>query len=112
VFFGCAFIVRERDHVTFDIFYLAAGGIAAGAGADLGRRHRHRHDLVVSADLGLHRLDAMRAPSTVENPFTGDQIPMRTIFIVYAIFMARAHPRYGWRFIVTCCATARPTMTT
>ena len=23
VFFGCAFIVRDRDHVTFDIFYFA-----------------------------------------------------------------------------------------
>ena len=26
VFFGNAFLVRERDHVTFDIFYLAARG--------------------------------------------------------------------------------------
>ena len=24
VFFGCAFTVKEKDHVTFDIFYLAA----------------------------------------------------------------------------------------
>jgi TRAP-type C4-dicarboxylate transport system permease small subunit len=76
VFFGCAFTVRERDHVTFDIFYLAAG-----------RRLRRGMALLASAAIVAGMIWSflptwdyvdfmrMRRTSTVENPFTGDQIP-------------------------------------
>jgi hypothetical protein len=70
VFFGCAFIVREKDHVTFDIFYLAAGrrlrrGMALVASAAI----VVRHDLGLSADMGLHRLHAhARAPRRSRTP--------------------------------------------
>jgi C4-dicarboxylate transporter DctQ subunit len=100
VFFGCAFMVRERDHVTFDIFYLAAPRrlrqilalIAAGA-------------IVVGMAWALlptwDYIDWMkiRKTTTVENPFTGNKIPMRTIFSIYAIFMLTVIVRYGWRFV-------------
>ncbi len=102
VFFGCAFNVREKDHVTFDIFYLAAPKgprrvmalIAAGA-------------IVVGMAVSFwptwDYVDfmRMRRTSTVENPFTGDRIRLKWIFIVYMIFLGALVLRYGWRFWVT-----------
>ncbi len=99
VFFGCAFQVRERDHVTFDIFYLAAP-----------RKVRQVLALVTCASIIVGMgwallptwdyIDWMkiRKTTTVENPFTGTKIPMRTIFSIYAIFMVAIIIRYSWRF--------------
>ena len=100
VFFGCAFIVREKDHVTFDIFYLAAP-----------RRVRQGLALVSAAAIAggmawtfLPTWDyidflRLRGTSTVRLPVTGDKIPMRTVFSIYAVFMAAVALRYGWRFV-------------
>lgn len=100
VFFGCAFIVRERDHVTFDIFYLAAP-----------RRIRQALALISAAAIAAGMVWSflptwdyidflrLRGTSTVRLPITGDRIPMRTIFSVYAIFMAVIALRYAWRFV-------------
>lgn len=100
VFFGCAFIVREKDHVTFDIFYLAApmrirkalALISAGA--------------VVTGMLWsfLPTWDyidflRLRGTSTVRLPVTGDKIPMRTVFSIYAVFMLVIAARYAWHFV-------------
>lgn len=100
VFFGCAFLVREKDHVTFDIFYLAAP-----------RRTRQILALVSCAAVVIATAWAflptwdyidwmkMRKTTTVKNPFTGTKIPMRSIFSIYALFMIVLILRYGWRFI-------------
>ena len=100
VFFGCAFLVREREHVTFDIFYLAAP-----------RRLRQILALIACASIVIGMgwallptwdyIDWMkiRKTTTVKNPFTGTKIPMRTIFSIYAIFMVMLILRYGWRFV-------------
>lgn len=100
VFFGCAFIVKERDHVTFDIFYLSGG-----------RRVRQILALLSAAAIVIGMAVSflptwdyidwmrMRRTSTLENPFTGDKIPLRTIFSIYAIFMIAIIARYAWRFI-------------
>ncbi|ABD57054.1 TRAP transporter small permease [Jannaschia sp. CCS1] len=102
VFFGCAFNVREKDHVTFDIFYLAAPPgprrimalIASGA-------------IVVGMAISFwptwDYVDfmRMRRTSTVENPFTGDRIRLKWIFIIYMVFLGALVARYGWRFIST-----------
>ncbi|MEM0921506.1 MAG: TRAP transporter small permease [Pseudomonadota bacterium] len=100
VFFGNAFLVRERDQVTFDILYLAAprrirrvlaliaaGAIVAG--------------MIWSAYPTWDYVDWMkiRKTTTVRNPFTGDKIPMRTIFSIYIVFMAAVGLRYAWRFV-------------
>lgn len=100
VFFGCAFIVREKDHVTFDIFYLAAPRrlrqvlalISAGA-ITIG--------MVISFLPTWDYIDflRLRGTSTVRLPITGDKIPMRTIFSIYAVFMAVIALRYTWRFV-------------
>ena len=102
VFFGCAFNVREKDHVTFDIFYLAAGA-----------RVRRIMALIAAASIVAGMVWAflptwdyvdfmrMRRTSTVENPITGDRIRLKWIFIIYMVFMAGLILRYGWRFVVT-----------
>ena len=100
VFFGCAFLVRERDHVTFDIFYLAAP-----------RRLRQILALIACASIVIGMgwallptwdyIDWMkiRKTTTVRNPFTDTKIPMRTIFSIYAVFMVAIILSYGWRFV-------------
>lgn len=100
VFFGCAFIVRERDHVTFDIFYLAGG-----------RRVRQILALISAAAIVIAMawsflptwdyIDWMkiRRTSTVEIPFTGERIPLRTIFSIYVLFMVAVMARYAGRFV-------------
>ena len=100
VFWGNAFLVRERDHVTFDILYLAAprrvrimmGLIAAGAIVA---------GTIWAAYPTWDYVDFMRIrrTMTVENPFTGQKIRMRTIFYIYLIFMAAITLRYTWRFV-------------
>jgi C4-dicarboxylate transporter DctQ subunit len=40
----------------------------------------------------------IRKTSTLENPFTGQKIPMRTIFSIYAVFMMAIIARYVWKF--------------
>ena len=101
VFFGCAFLVREKEHVTFDIFYLAAP-----------RRLRKILALIACASIMVGMgwallptwdyIDWMkiRKTTTVKNPLTGTKIPMRTIFSIYAIFMVMLILRYGWRLVV------------
>ena len=100
VFFGCAMLVRERDHVTFDIFYLAAP-----------RKLRQVLALITCVSIVAGMAWAMlptldyinwmkiRNTTTVENPFTGSKIPMRTIFSIYAVFMVTLIVRYTWRFV-------------
>lgn len=100
VFFGCAFIVREKDHVTFDIFYLAAP-----------RRLRQVLALIAAGSIVLGMLWSflptwdyidwlkIRKTTTVRNPLTGDKIPMRTIFSIYGVFMLAVAARYAWRFV-------------
>jgi C4-dicarboxylate transporter DctQ subunit len=100
VFFGNAFLVHEKDHVTFDILYLS-----------MPRRGQQIMALVAAAAIVVGMawsflptwdyIDWMkiRKTTTVENPFTGKKIPLRTIFSIYAIFMIAIIIRYSWRFI-------------
>ena len=98
VFFGCAFLVREHDQVSFDIFYQAAP-----------RRLQRILALVscLAIVLGMawaflptwDYIDWMkiRKTATVRNPFTDAKIPMRNIFSIYAVFMLALILRYAWR---------------
>jgi len=100
IFFSCAFVVREFDHVKFDIIYLAAS-----------RKVRRVFALLTAlAIVGgmiyafLPTWDyidwmAKRGTSTVRNPFTGEKIPLRTVFSIYAVFMIAVAARYAWQFI-------------
>ncbi len=100
VFFGNAFIVRERDHVTFDILYLTAP-----------RRLRQALALISAAAIAIGMIYAfaptwdyiewmkIRKTTTVKNPMTGSKIPLRDVFSVFALFMIVVALRYVWRFM-------------
>ncbi len=102
IFFSCAFIVRERDHVRFDIIYLSVS-----------RRVRTVFSIVAATAIVAGMIYALeptwdyidwlkrRKTSTVRNPFDGQKIPMRTIFSVYAGFMIVVALRYLWLAIDT-----------
>ncbi len=99
VFFGNAFIVQERDHVTFDIFYLAAP-----------RKIRRIMALISAAAIAGAMLYAflptwdyiewmkIRKTTTVRNPVSGAKIPLRDVFSIFAVFMLVVAARYFWRF--------------
>ena len=100
IFFSCAFVVREQDHVKFDIVYLIVS-----------RKTRRIFALITSLAIVAGMIYAflptwdyidfmrMRRTSTVRNPFTGIKIPLRTIFSIYMVFMAAVGLRYAWLFI-------------
>jgi TRAP-type C4-dicarboxylate transport system permease small subunit len=91
VFLGCAFIVRDRDHVKFDILYLAV---------PKGPRRVFAAISALAIAIGLavsfwptwDWIDFLkiRRSSTL-------RIPLRTVFSVYAIFMVVVALRYAWR---------------
>lgn len=90
VFWGNAFIVRERDHVRFDILYLAVP-----------RGWRRVFALVSAASIAVAMvvawlptwdyIDFLRIKRSATL-----RVPMRTIFAVFALFMAVVALRYAW----------------
>ena len=93
VFVGNAFVVREKDHVTFDIFYLAAP-----------RRVRQILALVSAAAIlvgmawsflpTLDWIDFLKIKKSAVL-----KVELRTVFSVYAVFMIAIFFRYGWRIV-------------
>lgn len=108
VFFGNAFVVRDKDHVTFDILYLSAP-----------KRVRKVMALTSAAAMVAAMAWAflptwdyidwlkIRKAATLRNPIAdwgipgldAKKIPLRTIFSIYGIFMVAVIARYTWRFI-------------
>lgn len=100
IFFSCAFVVREQDHVKFDIIYLSAP-----------RRGRQIMALIGAAAIVIGMLYTylptwdyiawmkIRKTATVLNPFTGSKIPMRDVFSIYAVFILVVAGRYAWLFV-------------
>ena len=99
IFFSCAFVVREQDHVKFDIIYLSVP-----------RRGRQVMAMIGAAAIVIGMLYTflptwdyiswmkIRKTATVVNPFTGNKIPMRDVFSIYAVFMLAVAARYAWMF--------------
>jgi C4-dicarboxylate transporter DctQ subunit len=93
VFWGNAFIVRDRDHVTFDILYLA-----------LPRRPRQVLALISAGAIAVAMavsfwptwdyIDFLKIKKSATL-----KIPMRTIFSIYGLFMIVVGLRYAWRFV-------------
>lgn len=100
VFFGCAFLVRQRDHVTFDILYQAAP-----------RKFQRTLALISALAIAIGMAYAflptwdyidwmkIRKSTLIRNPFTGNKIPLRTIFSIYGIFMIALVIRYAWQAV-------------
>jgi TRAP-type C4-dicarboxylate transport system permease small subunit len=101
IFFGCAFFVRDHEHVAFDIFFQAASP---------GRR---RVMALLSAALIIgtmvysfgptwdaifaSRLMELKKIQTLRIPFTGDKIAIKWLFASYILLMIAASMRYIWR---------------
>lgn len=93
VFFGNAFVVRERDHVTFDIFYLAAPrgvqrvlALIAAVAIVVG--------MAWSFLPTLDWIDWLKIKKSATL-----KIPLRTVYSIYGVFMLALILRYGWRII-------------
>lgn len=99
IFFCCAFVVREHEHVKFDIIYLTVP-----------RKIRRIFALISAAAIVIGMLYAflptwdyidfmrIRRTASVRNPFSGAKIPLRTVFSIYGIFMLAVAARYAWQF--------------
>ena len=96
VFWGNAFVVREQDHVRFDILYLAVSprlrrwfAIAAGLAIAI----------VLLASIGptWDKFHILRLKKTATlAPLLGDWIRMRDIYAVYVVFLGAVGLRYAW----------------
>ena len=87
IFFGCSFVVRERDHVTFDILYLALPD------------HLRRIAIIVISLIMIFallwsflptwdsifgsRLMDLKKIQTLRMPITGEKIPIKWLFASY-----------------------------
>ena len=99
VFWGAAFVVRERDHVTFDIVYGHVApktrkwfAIIGGAAVCIG--------LLWSVEPTWSKFFILRLKKTATlNNFLGDWVRMRDIYTIYIVFLVVVAARYGWRAI-------------
>jgi C4-dicarboxylate transporter, DctQ subunit len=91
VFWGGAFVLREKDHVRFDVLYTAVG-----------QRTRRIFALISAVAIGGGLLAALPATWSYvsfyqikRSPVIG--IRLDIVFSIYAIFAATLVIRYGWR---------------
>lgn len=101
IFFGCAFIVRESDHVAFDIVYLAVPPKARKILALI------TAVLMVAAMLYAlpatwervfqNRLMDLKSIQTIRMPITGDKIAVKWLFAPFVMLIIVVTLRYLWR---------------
>ncbi len=103
VFFGCSFVVRERDHVTFDVLYLAL--------PKAGRRVlAYLTAIIVIAGMVYalpatwdavfaNRLMELKKIQTLRVPITGDKIAIKWLFASVVLLMIVTILRYLWRIV-------------
>ncbi|MBA5775869.1 TRAP transporter small permease [Stappia sp. F7233] len=94
VFWGNAFILRDRDHVTFDILYLS---VPPGARRVLALVSAAT--IVVGFAVSLwptwDYIDFLKIKKSATL-----KIPLRTVFSIYAVFIIAVAIRYAWRFVL------------
>jgi len=96
IFWGNAFVVREQDHVTFDLlsttvrpalrrWFIIIGGLAICIG------------LLASLEPTWSKFYILRLKKTATlSALFGDGIRMRDIYVIYPIFLIAVALRYGW----------------
>jgi len=97
VFWGNSFIVRERDHVTFDILYTHVNptlrkwfAIVTGLAICVGLL------LSLEPTWGKFYILRLKKTSTLSH-LLGDWVRMRDIYAIYAVFLVVVPLRYAWR---------------
>ena len=96
VFWGNAFVVRERDHVTFDILYHAVRPavrrwfvVISGLAIFFG--------LMLAVEPTWSKFHVLRLKKTATlSAVFGDWIRMRDIYSVYILFLVAVALRYGF----------------
>ena len=92
IFLGCSFVVRERDHVAFDILYQAAPPRLRKIMTILGA-------IILIAVMLIslpatwdaimaNRLMELKKLQTLRMPITGDKIAIKWLFFPYLVLMA------------------------
>ena len=92
IFLGCSFVVRERDHVAFDILYQAAPPRLRKTMTILGA-------IILIAVMLIslpatwdaimaNRLMELKKLQTLRLPITGDKIAIKWLFFPYLVLMA------------------------
>ena len=98
VFFCCAFLVQEKDHVKFNLIYSASSNRSKFIMSIISC-------LAIILILGWALLPTfdyidwmkMRKTSTVRIPITGEKIRLSYIFSIYGIFMISVIIFYLWK---------------
>jgi len=96
VFWGNAFVVRERDHVTFDILYHAVRPsvrrwfvVVSGVAIFVA--------LILSVEPTWSKFHILRLKKTATlSAVFGDWVRMRDIYSIYIFFLVVVALRYGW----------------
>ena len=101
IFFGCAFIVHESDHVAFDVLYLGVPGPVRKVFALI------TAVLMIAAMLYSlpavwetvfdNRLMNLKKIQTIRIPVTGDKIAIKWLFAPFVMLMIVVTIRYIWR---------------
>ena len=101
IFFGCAFIVREQDHVTFDVLYLGVPPpirkILALITAVLMVAAMIWSFPAVWEAVFANKLMTLKKIQTLRVPVTGDKIAIKWLFAPFVLLMAVVTLRYLWR---------------
>ena len=98
VFFCCAFLVQEKDHVKFNLIYSASSNKSKFIMSIVSC-------LAIVAIMGWALLPTMdyidwmkmRKTSTVRFPITGEKIKLSYVFSIYGIFMISLIVHYIWK---------------
>ena len=98
VFFGCAFVVKEKDHVTFDILYYATS-----------LKTRYFFSIISALAIilimgwsflpTLDYIDWMKMRKTTTVKIFNNKIPLSYIFSIYGIFLLSVIIQYIWKLI-------------
>ncbi len=103
IFFGCSFLVNEKEHVAFDIIYQAvsdkARRVLAIIGAVIvigmmGYSFLPTWDAIMSS-----RLMELKKIQTLSMPITGDKIAVKWLFASYILLMIIVSLRYAWQIV-------------
>lgn len=101
IFFGASFIVRETDHVNFDVIYLAvprpARKVLALLTAVLMVVAMVYSFPAVYETVFDNRLMELKKIQTLRVPFTGDKIAQKWLFAPFVMMMVVVTLRYLWR---------------
>ena len=98
VFFCCAFLVQEKDHVKFNLIYSASSNKAKFIMSIVSCLSI----VVIMGWALLPTMDyidwmKMRKTSTVRFPITGEKIKLSYVFSIYGIFMISLIVHYIWK---------------